>query len=103
MGAELAVLGGPLGPGGPESIPASWEGVCGDLRFPEGEPIMGDCTCLKGGDLRGLILGELPPPGWMISSAGLRPLWPWGGPAEGGWWLRRPLPPVGVVLCSGPA
>lgn len=79
---------------GPCSMPASWEGVWGDLRAPDGEPSMGDWTCLMMGDLRGLPPGECTPwPAWMLSSAGLRPMprwlgmelgpgpWPW----LGGW------------------
>lgn len=90
--------------GCPLSMLANCEGVCGDLRLPEGEPSMGDWTCRKVGDLSGFTLGELAGPDWTLKSEGLRPIFLWlgGGPELlGGWlegkdgmWLRRPLPPT---------
>lgn len=89
---------------GPWSMPASWEGVWGDLRFPEGEPSMGDWTCLSVGDLRGLMLGELAWPPWMSWGPLRTPMFLWlgGGPELGGIWLRRPLPPWLGPRWSGP-
>lgn len=95
---------------GPASMPASCDGVWGDLRFPEGEPSMGDCTWRIVGDFRGLSPGECT---WLPAtemSRGFRPRPRGPGGAEprlgallgalrgrGGMWLSRLL-----VLWSDP-
>lgn len=58
---------------GPASMPASCDGVWGDLRFPEGEPSIGDWTWRIVGDFRGLRPGECT---WLPAtdtSKGFRP------------------------------
>lgn len=58
---------------GPASMPASCDGVWGDLRFPEGEPSIGDWTWRIVGDFRGFMPGECT---WLPAtdiSKGFRP------------------------------
>lgn len=92
MGGDLmAAAAATAAADGPLSIPASWDGVCGDLRLPDGEPSIGDWTCRSVGDFSGLtlMLGELAGPDWTFRSEGLRLifLWPGGGPELLGAWF----------------
>lgn len=90
MGGDLiAAAAATAAADGPLSIPASWDGVCGDFRLPDGEPSIGDWTCRSVGDFSGLTLGEFPGPDCTLRSEGFRPifLWPGGGPELLGPWL----------------